>query len=52
MTTTGSALTDILVAPVLFPLGFLVLALCGPTLEPSCPMAQIYPGAATGSGVH
>lgn len=50
--TTGSALTDILVAPVLFPLGFLVLALCGPAPEPTCPMAQIYAGAATGSGVH
>lgn len=49
--TTGSALTDILVAPVLFPLGFLVLALCGPAPEPTCPMAQIYAGAATGSGV-
>lgn len=49
--TTGSALTDILVAPVLFPLGFLVLALCGPSPEPTCPMAQIYAGAATGSGV-
>ncbi|MBF6202351.1 hypothetical protein, partial [Nocardia cyriacigeorgica] len=46
--TTGSALTDILVAPVLFPLGFLVLALCGPAPEPTCPMAQIYAGAATG----
>ncbi|UGT55691.1 hypothetical protein [Nocardia asteroides] len=50
--TTGSALTDILVAPVLFPLGFLVLALCGPAPQPDCLMAQIYGSAASGSGVH
>ncbi|WP_433562702.1 hypothetical protein ACQP1O_35405 [Nocardia sp. CA-151230] len=50
--TTGSALTDALTAPILFPLGFLVLAFCGGDPQPTCLMAQIYDKAATGSGVH
>ncbi|MGW4124294.1 hypothetical protein [Nocardia sp. NPDC004711] len=50
--TTGSALTDVLTAPILFPLGFLVLVFCGGDPQPTCPMAQIYSNAATGSGVH
>ncbi|MFJ9366093.1 hypothetical protein ACIRRA_16995 [Nocardia sp. NPDC101769] len=50
--TTGSALTDVLTAPILFPLGFLVLVFCGGNPQPTCPMAQIYNNAATGSGVH
>ncbi|MGX1808595.1 hypothetical protein ACWIGI_22990 [Nocardia sp. NPDC055321] len=50
--TTGSALTDIIVAPVLFPLGFLAYALCARAADPAnCPAMQLYNGAATGSGV-
>ncbi|MFE6863217.1 hypothetical protein [Nocardia sp. NPDC057668] len=50
--TTGSALTDAIVAPVLFPLAFLAFGLCARAADPaSCPAMQLYNAAASGSGV-
>ncbi|MGV9414244.1 hypothetical protein ACWDOP_30460 [Nocardia sp. NPDC003693] len=50
--TTGSALTDAVVAPVLFPLAFLAFGLCARAADPaSCPAMQLYNAAASGSGV-
>ncbi|WP_327141185.1 hypothetical protein [Nocardia sp. NBC_01327] len=51
--TTGSALTDILTAPILFPLGFIAFALCAASADPDhCPAYLLYGAAATASGVH